>query len=65
MIKKHFAAMYAGDNIVYFSDDSCNVIFSCNEMGILNIDLRLLRGLFCWFSFNNSENAVTLTFCSF
>ena len=31
--------MYADDNILYFSEDSCNFAFSCNEMVILNIDL--------------------------
>ena len=31
--------MYADDNILYFSEDSYNVVFSCNKMGILNIDL--------------------------
>ena len=32
--------MYADNNILYFNEDSGNVIFSCNEMGILNIDLN-------------------------
>ena len=32
--------MYADENILYFNEDSGNVIFSCNEMGILNIDLN-------------------------
>ena len=40
MIKKLFTALYADDNILYFSEDSCNVVFSCNKMGILNIDLN-------------------------
>ena len=26
---------------MYFNEDSCNVVFNCNEMGILNIDLNL------------------------
>ena len=33
-------ALYADDNILYFNEDSGNAIFSCNEMGILNIDLN-------------------------
>ena len=31
--------MYADKNILYFNEDSGNVVFNCNEMGILNIDL--------------------------
>ena len=30
----------AVDNILHFNEDSCNPTFSCNEMGILNIDLN-------------------------
>ena len=30
---------YADENILYFNEDSGNVAFSCNEMGILYIDL--------------------------
>ena len=37
MIKEIYAALYADENILYFNDDSGNVVFSCNEMGILNI----------------------------
>ena len=37
MIKELYAALYADENILYFNDDSGNVVFSCNEMGILNI----------------------------
>ena len=40
MIKKLFADLYADENILYFNKDSGNVVFSCNEMGILNIDLN-------------------------
>ena len=40
MIKKLYTALYAGENILYFNEDSGNVIFSCNEIGILNIDLN-------------------------
>ena len=31
--------MYADKNILYFNEDSVNVVFLCNEMGIFNIDL--------------------------
>ena len=32
--------MYADENILYFNEDSGNVVFNCNEIGILNIDLN-------------------------
>ena len=32
--------MYADENILYFNEDSGNVVFSCNEMSILNIDIN-------------------------
>ena len=32
--------MYADENILYFNENSGNVVFSCNEMGIYNIDLN-------------------------
>ena len=32
--------MYVHENILYFNEDSGNVVFPCNEMGILNIDLN-------------------------
>ena len=40
MIKELYTALYADENILYFNEDSGNVVFSCNEMGILNIDLN-------------------------
>ena len=40
MIKKLFTVLYADENIVYFDEDFGNVIFSCNEMVILNTDLN-------------------------
>ena len=40
MIKKLFTALYADENILYFNEDSGDVIFNCNETGILNIDLN-------------------------
>ena len=39
MIKTLFNALYADENILYFNEDSGNVAFICNEMGILNIDV--------------------------
>ena len=40
MIKKLFTALYADESILYFTEHPGNVIFPCNEMGILNIDLN-------------------------
>ena len=40
MIKKLSTAFYEDENILYFNEDSGNVIFYCNGMGILNVDLN-------------------------
>ena len=40
MIKERITALHAGENIIYFNEGSGNVIFYCNEMGILNTDLH-------------------------
>ena len=40
MIKNLYTTLYADDNMHYFNEDSGNVVFSCNEMRILNIDLN-------------------------
>ena len=40
MIKKLFTALCADEIILYFDEDSGNVEFNCNEMGILDIDLN-------------------------
>ena len=40
MIKKLFTALHADKNILYFDQDSANVVSNCNEMGILDIDLK-------------------------
>ena len=40
MVKELFTALYADENILYFNEDSGNVVFSCNVMGIVNIDLK-------------------------
>ena len=39
MIKNLFTALYADENILYFNEDSVNVTFCCNEMGILIVSL--------------------------
>ena len=38
MIKELFTALHAEEKILYFNEDSGNVVFSCN--GILNIDVN-------------------------
>ena len=40
IIKELSTALYTDENMLYFNEDSGNVVFSCNEMGILNIDLN-------------------------
>ena len=40
MIKELFTTLYADQNILYFKEDSGNFMFSCNEVGFLNIDLN-------------------------
>ena len=40
MIKKLFTALYTNENILYFNEDSGNITFICNGIGILNIDLN-------------------------
>ena len=37
MIKELFTTLYADENILCIYDDYGNVVFSCNEMGIINI----------------------------
>ena len=39
-IKSLFTAFCADENILYFIEDSGNVVFNCNGMGILNTDLN-------------------------
>ena len=39
-IKKPFTALYADEKILCFNEDFLNLVFICNEMGILNIDLN-------------------------
>ena len=40
MIKEPFTSLYIDKNILYFNEDSRNVVFSCNEMGILSVNLN-------------------------
>ena len=40
IFKTLFTVLYADENILYFNGDSGNFLFSCNEVGILSIDLN-------------------------
>ena len=40
MIERLLNALYVDDNVLYLDEDSGNVIFSCNKMGVLGIDLN-------------------------
>ena len=40
MIKKLFTALYVDENVLYFDEDSGNVVFNCNERDIHDIDLK-------------------------
>ena len=40
MIKKLHTALYAVDDILFCDEDSGNVMFCCNEMDILSVDLN-------------------------
>ena len=40
MTKKLYTALYADKNILYYNEDSGDTVFSCNEMGILSIDIN-------------------------
>ena len=37
---KFCTALYADKNVLYFNEDSGYIVFSCNEMGIRNVDLN-------------------------
>ena len=40
MIEKHFTALYADENILYFNEGSGDALFNCSGMSSLNIDLN-------------------------
>ena len=43
MIKKLLIVLYADDNLLYFKEDSDDVILSFKEMGILCVDLNSIN----------------------
>ena len=42
VIKKIFTALYEDDGLLFFYEDSDNVTFCCNEMGILSGNLNII-----------------------
>ena len=40
---KTFTDLYADEDMLYFNEDSGKVVFSCNEMGIVNIDINNIK----------------------
>ena len=40
ILKILLTTFYTVENILYFNEDTGNVVFTCNGMGILNIDLN-------------------------
>ena len=38
MIKNLHNVLFADDNVIFFDEDSSNVTFSSDEMGVLNVD---------------------------
>ena len=43
MVNKLYTALYANENILFFNVESSNVVFSCNEIGIFNVDLNEIK----------------------
>ena len=43
MIKKRYTALYPDDNLIYFNGNCDDVVFSCNEMGVLSVDLNIIH----------------------
>ena len=43
MIKNLYTALYADNGLLFFDEDSSNVTFCCNEMGILRVNLNNIK----------------------
>ena len=43
MIIKLYTALYAGDGLLFFDEDSGNITFCYNEMGILSVNLNIIN----------------------
>ena len=52
MIKKLYTTLRLVDNIIYFNWNSGHDVFSCNEIGILNIELN---NIYLDVSFNEDD----------
>ena len=50
--------MYADKNILYINEDSGNVAFSCNGMGILNIGLNNINLDYANYDEDNSDTII-------
>ena len=40
MIKRLYTTLYGNDGLLFFDEDSGDVIFCCDEMGILSVNLN-------------------------
>ena len=40
ILQNHYDNLFSVDNIIFFGEDSNNVTFFCDEMGIFNADLN-------------------------
>ena len=60
MVKKRLAALCADDNMLYFDENSRDVICSCKEMSILIIDLNNINLDYT----NNNEDEPKILFMS-
>ena len=45
MIISLYTALYADDGLLFFDEDSGDVTFCCNEMGILSVNLNNINNL--------------------
>ena len=43
MMKKLFTALCTDQNILYFDEDIGHIVFNCNEMDTLNVDLNCIN----------------------
>ena len=62
MIKNFDTALFAGDDILFLVEDSGNVIFCSDEIGILNIDLNNINLDCVNFDEDDSETMIHVRF---
>ena len=63
-VKKLLPTLYVDDNVLYFNEDSVKVLFSCNEMGILNIDLNNINLDVTYYNEDDPETIVHIRLLS-